>query len=73
PLTSGPPSDTQPSRQNLVIVREDLNQNVLWRHERTSGDWAEFLGVAGPRVLFWADGRFGALDFNTGAQVWSQP
>ena len=73
PLTQGPPTDTQPSLQNLVVVREDLQGNVLWRHERRSGDWAEFLGVAGPRVLFWADGRFGALDFNTGAQVWSQP
>lgn len=73
PLTEGPPTDEQPSLQNLVVVREDLNGNVLWRHERTSGAWAEFLGVAGPRVLFWADGRFGALDFNTGAQVWSQP
>lgn len=73
PLTQGPPSEAQPSLQNLVIVREDRSGNVLWRHERTSGDWAEFLGVAGPRVLFWADGRFGALDFNTGAQVWSQP
>jgi hypothetical protein len=73
PLTSGPPTDEQPSLQNLVVVREDVQGNVLWRHERRSGDWAEFLGVAGPRVLFWADGRFGALDFNTGAQVWSQP
>ncbi len=73
PLTSGPPSTAQPSLQNLVVVREDINGNVLWRHERTSGYWAEYLGVAGPRVLFWADGRFGALDFNTGAQVWSQP
>lgn len=72
PLTNGPPTAEQPSLQNLVIVREDFNGNVLWRHERTSGFWAEYLGVAGPRVLFWADGRFGALDFNTGAQVWSQ-
>ena len=73
PLTFGPPTDTQPPLQNLVIVREDNRGNILWRHERTSQDWAEFLGVAGPRVLFWANGRFGALDFNTGAQVWSQP
>lgn len=73
PLTSGPPTETQPSLQNLVIVREDAFGNILWRHERTSQDWAEFLGVAGPRVLFWANGRFGALDFNTGAQVWSRP
>jgi hypothetical protein len=45
--------------------------NVLWRHERQADDWAEFLGVAGPRVLFFAKGRFGALDFNTGQTVWS--
>ncbi|MCA9553588.1 MAG: PQQ-binding-like beta-propeller repeat protein [Myxococcales bacterium] len=73
PLTQGAPTAEDPARQNLVIVREDVQGNVLWRHERTSEDWAEFLGVAGPRVLFWANGRFGALDFNTGAQVWSQP
>jgi hypothetical protein len=58
--------------QNLVVVREDVSGNVLWRHERAADDWAEFLGVAGPRVLFWARGRFGALDFNTGDTVWTQ-
>ncbi len=72
PLTNGPPTPEVPSRQNLVVVREDAQGNVLWRHERASGHWSEFLGVAGPRVLFWASGRFGALDFNTGATVWSQ-
>ncbi|MEQ8272521.1 MAG: PQQ-binding-like beta-propeller repeat protein [Deltaproteobacteria bacterium] len=72
PLSSHIPSPENPSRQNLVVVREDVSGNVLWRHERESGPWAEFLGVAGPRVLFWALGRFGALDFNTGATVWSQ-
>ncbi len=72
PITFGPPPEGGQSLQNLVVVREDILGNVLWRHERSSGDWAEFLGVAGPRVLFWASGRFGALDFNTGALVWSQ-
>ena len=60
------------ARQNLVIVRGDRANRPLWRHERSSEFWSEFLGVAGPRVLFWSEGRFGALDFNTGAQVWSQ-
>ena len=73
PLSSHMPTPDNPSLQNLVIVREDVSGNVLWRHERESIDWAEFLGVAGPRVLFWSVGRFGALDFNTGATVWSQP
>jgi hypothetical protein len=73
PLSSHIPTPENPSVQNLVIVREDVTGNVLWRHERESIDWAEFLGVAGPRVLFWSVGRFGALDFNTGATVWSQP
>lgn len=71
PLTDGPPGEVAPM-SNLVVVREDNSGHVLWRHERSSGDWAEFLGVAGPRVLFWASSRFGALDFNTGALVWSQ-
>lgn len=71
PLTSGPPTPEMDSRQNLVVVRQDRAGNVLWRHERDSSEWAEFLGVAGPRVLFWARGRFGALDFNTGHTVWS--
>lgn len=71
PLTEGPPTPDVPSMQNLVVVREDNAGNVLWRHERASWDWAEFLGVAGPRVLFWSEGRFGALDFNTGNTVWS--
>ncbi|MEL6188017.1 MAG: choice-of-anchor D domain-containing protein, partial [Myxococcota bacterium] len=60
PLTEGPPTAEQPALQNLVIVREDVSGAPLWRHERASDDWAEFLGVAGPRVLFWARGRFGA-------------
>jgi hypothetical protein len=71
PLTTGEPTPEMPAEQNLVVVREDVSGNVLWRHERSSFDWAEFLGVAGPRVLFWASGRFGALDFNTGNLVWS--
>ncbi len=72
PITQGPPLPNEPSQQNLVVVREDSAGRVLWRHERASWDWGEFLGVAGPRVLFWAAGRFGALDFNTGATVWTQ-
>lgn len=72
PLTLGAPTRDEPSRQNLVVVREDVRGFPLWRHERASGDWAEFLGVAGPRVLFWSLGRFGALDFNTGATVWTR-
>jgi hypothetical protein len=74
PLTDGPPTDQMPAMQNLVIVREDRSSNVLWRHERscTMSDWCEYLGVAGPRVLFWASGQFGALDFNTGNTVWTQ-
>jgi len=71
PLSTGPGTPEAPSQQNLVIVREDRHGNVLWRHERASLEWAEFLGVAGPRVLFWSNHRFGALDFNTGATVWS--
>jgi hypothetical protein len=71
PLNEEVPPEGNPE-QNLVIVREDLAGNVLWRHERASDWWAEFLGVAGPRVLFWARGRFGALDFNTGATVWTE-
>jgi hypothetical protein len=71
PLTLGPPAPDMEPRQNLVIVRQDRAGNVLWRHERDSSEWSEFLGVAGPRVLFWARGRFGALDFNTGHTVWS--
>ena len=73
PLNSGPFIDESEARQNLVVVRGDREGNPLWRHERTSGSWSEFLGVAGPRVLFWSENRFGALDFNTGALVWSQP
>jgi hypothetical protein len=73
PLTRGAPAPEAPSKQNLVIAREDVRGGILWRHERATGDWAEFLGVAGPRVLFWSEGRFAALDFNTGAPVWSQP
>ncbi len=73
PISQGIPSFENPPLQNLIIVREDVGGNVLWRHERASGPTAQFLGVAGPRVLFWANDRFGALDFNTGAPVWSAP
>ncbi|MFO0727202.1 MAG: hypothetical protein U1E65_25715 [Myxococcota bacterium] len=73
PLQTGPiPMDVDPL-QNLVVVREDRDGNSLWRHERSSGEWAEFLGTAGPRVLFWANDNWGALDFNTGQLVWSSP
>jgi putative pyrroloquinoline-quinone binding quinoprotein/slime mold repeat-containing protein len=76
PLTEGAPTADMPAKQNLVIVREDRAGNVLWRRERdcsmSMADWCEYLGVAGPRVLFWANGRFGALDFNTGNTVWTQ-
>lgn len=72
PLTEGPGTVENPNRQNLVIVREDVRGDTLWTYERASGDWAEFFGVAGPRVLFWANNRFGAVDFNTGALVWSR-
>lgn len=71
PLQVGPIGLEEQARTNLVVVREDTFGNVLWQHERTSGDWAEFLGTAGPRVLFWASESWGALDFNTGAVVWS--
>ena len=73
PLTDHPPTPDNPAVQNLVVVREARNQQVLWRHERQSQDWGEFLGVAGPRVLFWSSFRFGALDFNTGSTVWTSP
>jgi hypothetical protein len=73
PLSGQPLGQDEPALQNLVIVREDRDGNILWRHERTSGDWAEFLGTAGPRVLFWANRSWGALDFNTGQLVWSSP
>ena len=72
PLNFSPFESFEDARQNLVIVRSDRDGNTLWRHERSSDFWSEFLGVAGPRVLFWSEGRFGALDFNTGALVWSQ-
>jgi outer membrane protein assembly factor BamB len=70
PLNRGPIENRADARQNLVVVREDRDGNVLWRHERSTGEWAEFLGTAGPRVLFWANQRWGALDFNTGDPVW---
>lgn len=60
------------SRDQFSLLREDREGNLLWRHTRSTRDWAEFLGVAGPRVLFWSGGRFGALDFGTGQQVWSR-
>ncbi|MBK8013619.1 MAG: hypothetical protein IPK13_19985 [Deltaproteobacteria bacterium] len=71
PLESGP-TTPEDAEQNLVVVREDALSSILWRHERTASRTAEFLGVAGPRILFWTNGRFGALDFNTGATVWTQ-
>ncbi|MEE2901841.1 MAG: hypothetical protein VYC39_05900 [Myxococcota bacterium] len=73
PLTEGAPTEAEPALQNLLIVREARTGQILWQHERASLDWAEFLGVAGPRVLFWSNFRFGALDLNTGAAVWTQP
>ncbi|MCC7385477.1 MAG: choice-of-anchor D domain-containing protein [Deltaproteobacteria bacterium] len=73
PLSPDPVPENQDPSQNLIVVREDLNGDVLWRHERTSGLWAEFLGVAGPRVLYWANDSWGALDFNTGQVVWQSP
>lgn len=66
-------STASTATQNLVIVREDRFHTNLWTYEVQCGAWAELLGVAGPRVVFWANGRFSALDFNTGALVWSQP
>ncbi|MCB9654998.1 MAG: hypothetical protein H6729_12800 [Deltaproteobacteria bacterium] len=71
PLEAGP-TTPEDAEQNLVVVREDALSSILWRHERTASRTAEFLGVAGPRILFWTNGRFGALDFNTGATVWTQ-
>lgn len=71
PLDEGPIGQDEEPRTNLIVVREDQSGNVLWQHERTSGHWAEFLGTAGPRVLFWASDSWGALDFNTGSVVWS--
>jgi hypothetical protein len=66
------PPDGNPE-QNLILSRTDVSGALLWKHERAADHWAHFLGVAGPRVLFWARGRFGALDYNTGATVWSEP
>lgn len=66
------PPTGQGSSDTLNIVRFDREGVRLWQNTRNTGDWAEFLGVAGPRVLFWSEGRFGALDFATGALVWSQ-
>lgn len=73
PLQTGPIDMNVEPLQNLVVIREDRDGNALWRHERSSGEWAEFLGTAGPRVLFWAKDSWGALDFNTGQLVWSSP
>ncbi len=67
-----PNDSTDPSRDVFTILREDRDGNILWQHNRLTRNWAELLGVAGPRVLFWSSGRFGALDFATGAQVWSR-
>jgi len=73
PTSDGPPPVGQEPRDVLTIVREDRDGEILWRYDRSTANWAEFLGVAGPRVLFWSEGRFGAVDFATGAPVWSQP
>ncbi len=62
---------TLPVEDVFTIAREDRDGNQLWRYERRTWDWAEFLGVAGPRVLFWSSGRFGALDYQTGKLAWS--
>ncbi len=75
-LTPGPPEGVTPFLSSLGMVRETNTRQILWRHDRTMSTpyhWAEFLGVAGPRVLFWANANFGALDFNTGSQVWTRP
>ncbi|NJK88975.1 MAG: hypothetical protein HC923_05925 [Myxococcales bacterium] len=72
PSRDGPPPDGETVRDTLAIVRQDRDGQILWRHDRPAVEWAEFLGVAGPRVLFWSEGRFGALDFATGAPVWSR-
>jgi hypothetical protein len=73
PTSDGPPPPGEASRDVLTIAREDRDGAILWRYDRATTNWAEFLGVAGPRVLYWSNGRFGALDFATGAPVWSQP
>jgi hypothetical protein len=73
PVTHGPPTMDMPTRSTLKIVREDRLGNILWRHERDALDWGEFLGAAGPRVVFAANNSLGALDFNTGQAVWLQP
>lgn len=75
-ITPGIPTAETPFLSSLGVVRETNTKQILWRHDRTLSTpyfWAEFLGVAGPRVLFWANANFGALDFNTGSQVWSRP
>lgn len=58
--------------QDLVIRRTDRFKSVLWTYRVPADRWADLLGVAGPRVLFWNRGRFSALDFNTGRMVWSR-
>lgn len=73
PTRDGPPPPGEISEDVLTIAREDREGNILWQYGRSTTNWAEFLGVAGPRVLYWSNGRFGALDFATGAPVWSQP
>lgn len=75
-ISPGPPTGNPEFLSSLAVVRETNTRQILWRHDRTvtpPNYWAEFLGVAGPRVLFWANGNFGALDFNTGSQVWTRP
>jgi hypothetical protein len=60
------------AQDTFSMIRLDRDGVRLWQNDRATSDWAEFLGVAGPRVLFWSAGRFGALDFATGALVWSR-
>jgi len=68
------PTEGGPGSPDVFSVfRRDRTGQTLWRHDRSTTDWAEFLGVAGPRVMFWSENRFGALDFATGAPVWSRP
>lgn len=68
------PSQGGPGSPDVfTVIRRDRAGETLWRHDRSTTDWAELLGVAGPRVLFWSENRFGALDFATGAPVWSRP
>lgn len=66
------PDFSDPADDVFTILRETQDGDILWQHNRSTQEWAEFLGVAGSRVLFWSQGRFGALDFANGNQVWSR-